>query len=62
MAAQFFQGSDDALRYLIDPTPEGMQPMWDVERELVIAFNGEIYNHRELRASLERRRARAYSQ
>src|SRR5688572_24246456 len=46
---------------IIDPTPEGTQPMWDVHEELVIAFNGEIYNHRELRASLERRGARFHS-
>ena len=47
---------------IIDLTDEGTQPMFDVERELVIAFNGEIYNHRELRASLERGGARFHSQ
>lgn len=46
---------------IIDLTDEGTQPMFDVERELVIAFNGEIYNHRELRASLERGGARFHS-
>ncbi len=46
---------------IIDLTDEGTQPMWDVERELVIVFNGEIYNHRELRASLERGGARFHS-
>lgn len=46
---------------IIDLTPEGTQPMWDVGRELVIVFNGEIYNHRELRASLERGGARFHS-
>lgn len=46
---------------IIDLSEEGAQPMWDVERELVIAFNGEIYNHRELRASLERGGARFHS-
>jgi asparagine synthase (glutamine-hydrolysing) len=35
--------------------------MWDVERELVIAFNGEIYNHRELRVRLEAAGARFHS-
>ena len=46
---------------IIDLTEEGTQPMFDVERELVIAFNGEIYNYRELRASLERGGARFHS-
>ncbi|HKO55642.1 MAG TPA: asparagine synthase (glutamine-hydrolyzing) [Thermoanaerobaculia bacterium] len=46
---------------IIDLTPEGTQPMWDVERELVIAYNGEIYNHRELRARLEAGGARFHS-
>ncbi|HEX7708156.1 MAG TPA: asparagine synthase (glutamine-hydrolyzing) [Thermoanaerobaculia bacterium] len=46
---------------IIDLSDEGIQPMWDVERELVIVFNGEIYNHRELRASLERGGARFHS-
>jgi asparagine synthase (glutamine-hydrolysing) len=39
---------------IIDLSDEGTQPMWDVARELVIVFNGEIYNFAELRASLER--------
>lgn len=46
---------------IIDLTDEGTQPMFDVERELAIVFNGEIYNHRELRASLERNGARFHS-
>jgi len=46
---------------IIDLSDEGTQPMFDVERELVIAFNGEIYNYRELRASLERGGARFHS-
>ena len=47
---------------IIDLSDEGVQPMFDVERELVIVFNGEIYNYRELRASLERGGARFHSQ
>jgi asparagine synthase (glutamine-hydrolysing) len=43
---------------IIDLTPGGEQPMFDADRELVIVFNGEIYNHRELRARLERNGAR----
>jgi asparagine synthase (glutamine-hydrolysing) len=39
---------------IIDLSPEGTQPLWDTARALVIVFNGEIYNYRELRASLER--------
>jgi len=46
---------------IIDLSDEGTQPMFDVERELAIAFNGEIYNYRELRASLERGGARFHS-
>ena len=37
---------------IIDLSPLGHQPMWDDERENVIVFNGEIFNYRELRASL----------
>jgi asparagine synthase (glutamine-hydrolysing) len=32
----------------------GVQPMWTADGELGIVFNGEIYNHLELRAELER--------
>ena len=46
---------------VIDLSDEGTQPMWDVARELAIVFNGEIYNHAELRASLERGGARFHS-
>jgi asparagine synthase (glutamine-hydrolysing) len=43
---------------IIDLSPDGTQPMADVSGELHIVFNGEIYNHRELRARLERGGAR----
>jgi asparagine synthase (glutamine-hydrolysing) len=33
----------------------GRQPMWNDNRSVGIVFNGEIYNHRELRAHLEAR-------
>lgn len=42
---------------IIDLSPGGAQPMTHTTRAgglLVISFNGEIYNHRELRAALER--------
>ena len=38
---------------IIDLSPLGHQPMADAAGSLVIVFNGEIYNFRELRAQLE---------
>jgi asparagine synthase (glutamine-hydrolysing) len=46
---------------IIDLSDEGTQPMFDVQRELAIVFNGEIYNYPELRASLDRGGARFHS-
>lgn len=40
---------------IIDLSPLGHQPMWDVSHRVAIVFNGEIYNFRELRAALEQR-------
>lgn len=40
---------------IIDLTRDGAQPMADQAEELRIVFNGEIYNHRELRVRLQRR-------
>ncbi len=37
---------------------DGAQPMWNADRSLVVVFNGEIYNFRELRAELARTGAR----
>lgn len=37
---------------IIDLSPAGHQPMWNHNETLVIAFNGEVYNHLELRAEL----------
>jgi asparagine synthase (glutamine-hydrolysing) len=39
---------------IIDLSPSGAQPMSNAEGTLRIVFNGEIYNYRELRSSLER--------
>jgi asparagine synthase (glutamine-hydrolysing) len=39
---------------IIDPRPEGDQPMVDATGDYVITYNGELYNFRELRAELER--------
>jgi len=36
----------------------GAQPMWNADESIGVVFNGEIYNHRELRAELEARGAR----
>ena len=37
---------------IIDPSPEGHQPMWDLGRRYCIVFNGEIYNYQALRKQL----------
>jgi asparagine synthase (glutamine-hydrolysing) len=39
---------------IVDLTCAGHQPMFSDDRSLAVAFNGEIYNHVELRAELER--------
>ena len=38
---------------IIDLTPHGHQPMVSSNGRYVLTFNGEIYNHRELRAEVE---------
>jgi asparagine synthase (glutamine-hydrolysing) len=38
---------------IIDLSPLGHQPMTNEDGGVVIAFNGEIYNHQDLRAELE---------
>ena len=47
---------------IIDLSETGAQPMLLPEKNLVITFNGEIYNYRELRAGLEARGCRFRSQ
>jgi asparagine synthase (glutamine-hydrolysing) len=46
---------------IIDLSAEGSQPLRGVEGDATIVFNGEIYNHRELRTRLEKRGARFHS-
>ncbi|MDD5680952.1 MAG: asparagine synthetase B, partial [Candidatus Omnitrophica bacterium] len=38
---------------VLDLTPAGNQPMLTADRQLVVSYNGEIYNFRELRRELE---------
>lgn len=37
---------------IISPGPDGVQPMHSADKRLSVTFNGEIYNHRELRRQL----------
>jgi asparagine synthase (glutamine-hydrolysing) len=41
---------------IIDLSPRGRQPMGNEDGSLWISFNGEIYNYRELKASLDQSR------
>jgi asparagine synthase (glutamine-hydrolysing) len=40
---------------IVDLSPAGHQPMADASGRFVLCYNGEVYNHRELRTDLERR-------
>jgi asparagine synthase (glutamine-hydrolysing) len=46
---------------ILDLSPAGHQPMVSVSRRYVLVFNGEIYNHLELRQKLVDFRWRGYS-
>ncbi len=41
---------------IVDLSPHGHQPMLSNDDRLVLSYNGEIYNHHELRASLDAER------
>lgn len=43
---------------IIDLSEQGAQPMVDESGQVVLSFNGEIYNHKALRSDLERRGSR----
>ena len=43
---------------ILDLSPSGRQPMVSADGRYACVFNGEIYNHRDLRTELERRGAR----
>lgn len=54
----FHEQQDAALgmcRLAVVGLDGGSQPTYNEDRTVVCVFNGEIYNHRELRAGLERR-------
>ena len=42
---------------IVDLSDRASQPMMSADGSLVIVFNGEVYNHRELRRDLERQGA-----
>lgn len=56
-SGQWTDGTHLALGFrrlaVLDPSPAGHQPMVSPDGRHVVAFNGEIYNFRELRARLE---------
>ncbi len=42
---------------IVDLSPAGHQPMFSADERYVITYNGEIYNHNELRAELDKESA-----
>lgn len=50
-----YAGKDAILAHerlaIVDPT-SGKQPLYSPDRKLILAINGEIYNHKELRATV----------
>src|SRR5262249_37177364 len=56
----FFVSDDAAIGLghrrlsIIDLSPRGRQPMADADNSVMITFNGEIYNYREIKQELVR--------
>jgi asparagine synthase (glutamine-hydrolysing) len=50
--ARFDQGGFAVQRLAITDPGGGQQPMWDPSGRICVAMNGQIYNHRSLRAEL----------
>lgn len=52
-----YQGEGIALAHqrlsILDLSAKGHQPMWSTDERYVIIFNGEIYNHLDIRVELE---------
>lgn len=46
---------------VLDPSPAGHQPMTSPDGRYVLVFNGEVYNHRELRIELQQHGVRFVS-
>ncbi len=46
---------------IIDPSEKGDQPMFDSSGRYVLIFNGEIYNHKELRVELPNQKLKSTS-
>jgi len=46
---------------IVDLSPAGRQPMWTPDEKHAIIFNGEIYNHRELRSEIRPVQYRGHS-
>ena len=40
---------------IVDPSDAGHQPFWSDSKHLVLVYNGEVYNHPELREELEKK-------
>ena len=62
----FYTDSSVAMGFrrlsIIDVDASGNQPIYNEDRTLVLTFNGEIYNYRQLRAELEGKGHRFYTQ
>lgn len=47
---------------IIDPTPGSNQPFFDITKNFIIVFNGEIYNYKFLRKKLEQENVKFITQ